>query len=815
MDLIQQQIAHEEALVGAAQNDARIALEKAIAQGSIDRIPRARIMLMRMLPIVTEAIFAHQEAKAAGPAAKLRHLLRIIDAQDLAVMALRAGLSMLINYPTITATKYYTHMGKMLCREIEVRLAFKVNQPYYDRTLDYLKTSRTRSVRHIQKTMDALLDAVLPEEARIDLPDGDYLRLGKFIGDPLIQCGLFEPNRFTGRGGTSVHLEPSPEAKEFLQDPSAAMTWGGPGRSVMLAPPRPWNDWCDGGYYSAKAQKHHVLVRRTKHQTKRARQMQLRHLGRDKMPKVYAAVNALQSVAYEINHDVCEIIERVFTSGGGVLGIPQRTYPDKPEFPLGDEWAKENASEQELEAFNRWKRSVHRWYTGEREHTAKLREFAALYRVVREHHGKAVYFPMHVDSRGRMYYWGTPNPQGSDIAKACLQFHEKRALGKRGLYWLKVHVANSLGCDKVYFDDRAAWVDERWDDFQRALDEGPENYPNLFPEDESPLCAIAGLLELRAAYASGQPENYRSGFIVHMDATCSGLQHYSAILRDEIGGAYVNLLPPGLAKADIYSRVLGLVAESLARDIESAEGEARGYAVLWDKAGLARSLTKKPCMTLVYGTTFKGVVDHCLDYLDESGLEIPEGIPSYRLGSYMATLILDAIRETVPSAVFAMEWLQRLAKALPDASKDLHWTTPLGMQVFQSYPKTEEVRVRLRAEAVEYVTLYEAKDELDPVRNANGIAPNFVHGLDSSHLGLTALACAAEGIPIQAIHDSMGTYAADVDRMHVHIREQFIAMYSGPCVLVELAKQLGIEATPPRRGSLNLEAVRDSWAFFC
>ena len=50
---------------------------------------------------------------------------------------------------------------------------------------------------------------------------------------------------------------------------------------------------------------------------------------------------------------------------------------------------------------------------------------------------------------------------GSDICRGLLKFSEKKPLGKRGLYWLKVHLANLFGVNKVSFDARVAWADER------------------------------------------------------------------------------------------------------------------------------------------------------------------------------------------------------------------------------------------------------------------------------------------------------------------------------------------------------------------
>ena len=64
--------------------------------------------------------------------------------------------------------------------------------------------------------------------------------------------------------------------------------------------------------------------------------------------------------------------------------------------------------------------------------------------------------------RGRVY----PMPPhlsnvGSDLRRGMLlTFALPKKLGKRGLYWLKVHLANLAGKDKISFDERADYTDE-------------------------------------------------------------------------------------------------------------------------------------------------------------------------------------------------------------------------------------------------------------------------------------------------------------------------------------------------------------------
>ena len=71
-----------------------------------------------------------------------------------------------------------------------------------------------------------------------------------------------------------------------------------------------------------------------------------------------------------------------------------------------------------------------------------------------------IYFPTNLDFRGRIY----PIPPhlnhiGNDVCRSLLKFSKKKPLTNRGVRWLKIHVANKLGNDKVSFDDRVAYTE--------------------------------------------------------------------------------------------------------------------------------------------------------------------------------------------------------------------------------------------------------------------------------------------------------------------------------------------------------------------
>src|SRR5207248_3786558 len=73
------------------------------------------------------------------------------------------------------------------------------------------------------------------------------------------------------------------------------------------------------------------------------------------------------------------------------------------------------------------------------------------------------YTPMNLDWRGRVY--GIPffNFQRDDRVRAMFLFANGEPIGERGLWWLKVHVANCGDFDKISkrpMEERVKWVDD-------------------------------------------------------------------------------------------------------------------------------------------------------------------------------------------------------------------------------------------------------------------------------------------------------------------------------------------------------------------
>lgn len=232
-----------------------------------------------------------------------------------------------------------------------------------------------------------------------------------------------------------------------------------------------------------------------------------------------------------------------------------------------------------------------------------------------------IYFPYNMDFRGRAY----PIPPhlsnvGSDLCRGVLMFAEPKPLGERGLYWLKVHLANFAGADKLKFEARASFVDEHMDQVRESVRD-PFAGERWWMSLEDPFQGLATAREIVSAIDSGDPSSYMCALPVHMDGSCNGLQHYAALGRDYVGGKAVNLCvmdEPQDVYVGVMHEVIRRVAEEAARDLDfdtsdvnvlkpkqRTQFKVNRAAKLVDGL-IDRGVVKRTVMTSVYGVTLVG-----------------------------------------------------------------------------------------------------------------------------------------------------------------------------------------------------------------
>lgn len=804
------------------ENDALAAAERlrqlldAGAEGDADA-PRAQALVRRMYAVVEESLVEIMNTKVRGRGGQYLNLLRKLSPELASVIAIRCCIEKCSiikrgkgGRQMVTLQNLAMTIGRQYDTEILIADSEKVNPLYMKKVQQQVKDNATTNVGHIRRLYSVAYTRVMDGEMDSKLTDTEMLQLGKYGIQACLDAGLIEIQDRAEGSRDMVRFDLSEDILEYLTDYDAKDVAGVTSMDhlAMSCPPEPWTNVIDGGFMSPRRKMAYPLLNVQKmRKTERARLRSL--FTAENMPKVFRAGNYLQAQAYEVSRPTINHILRIWEGGGGALGVPTRAKPERPAFPFGPEWVKDDAPESEVIAFTNWKIKATAYYEAERAWKSKVREVGGF---IRQTAGKAapIWFPAYFDSRGRWYYRGSPNPQGSDLAKASLHFAVKKPLGKRGLYWLRVSIANSFGFDKKKLDIRAQWTVDNWDDIERGLD-NPED-SDIFRKADSPWCMLSACLEVRAALASGSPETYESGCPVHMDATCSGLQHFSAMLRDEVGGKYVNLTAEsGDEKQDIYAKVSSNSIAAMEHDRQSSDAD---YANWWVGTGISRSMAKKPVMTYVYGATLLGTSEFVAnEVVVEMGLEFPtndKGNHVYPM--YCAKKLFRGVEATVPMAAAGMQMLRKTASATPKGTR-MEWTTPSGFKVQHDYQDYDEKRVEIRSFGIRSVLMRVHNEGTKKEKMLNAIAPNFVHGMDAAHATLTCNSMEDHGLAMVSIHDSFGTHPCDVDMMHSIIRTEFVNMYKDD-VLGNFQWEVSGVVDAPMRGKLVLTEILQNEFFF-
>lgn len=127
------------------------------------------------------------------------------------------------------------------------------------------------------------------------------------------------------------------------------------------------------------------------------------------------------------------------------------------------------------------------------------------------------YYPHNLDFRGRAYPMHPYlNHLGSDLCRGILEFAEGRPLGKAGLHWLKIHLANLYagGVDKLSYDGRISFTENHLDDIFDSADR-PLEAKRWWLGAEDPFQCLAACINLAEALRSSSPETTISYTPVH------------------------------------------------------------------------------------------------------------------------------------------------------------------------------------------------------------------------------------------------------------------------------------------------------------
>lgn len=754
---------------------------------------------------------------------KYAKLLDGLNPDKAALLTLKEIINGTLVYGSV-ATVLCSRLGRMCEDELRFTKFELSYKEYWDSLIRDFKRKNTTSYSHKRRVLskkgaDRGMEWVSwsPEEA---------VKVGALLVSLLLEvCDLAEKvasSKVSRKRAEPARIVPTQACLDWISKHDAVMEITNPDRMPCLIQPAEWVDTTSGGYYSPMLRSQTPLIRVNNDKMTKHRAGLYDNAD---MPEVLSAVNAVQSTKWTVNTELLEAVKEVWSKGYG-CGLPRAEPYDFPLCPLSPETKVPDLPEGDprLEAFMNWKAESREMHTREKNRVSQNLSLVRTLRMAQElREYPEFWFVYQLDFRGRMYCvtYGL-SPQGTDSSKAMLRFAEGKELGTEGLFWFSINGANKFGYDKVSNEDRVSWVEDNAARFYAAGSDPVANR-EIWSEADKPWQFLAWCMEFAALMDWSGDGNTIESFVSHLpvglDGSCNGLQHFSAMLRDTVGGQAVNLLPSDVP-SDIYQQVADVCLRKVQASADAGEAAAINWLKVLPEGKIPRSLAKKPVMTLPYGSTPRTCVDSIAIWIQDN---IPESFPentSFKHAIFLSPLLWDSISEVVVAARAAMDWIQACAGILADGNHPMEYTSPLGFPVLQTNMHYKSKKIETQIAGRLNLRISSDTKKLNRRKQRQGSSPNLIHHVDACHMMMVVNKCREQGIvEFAMIHDDFGTHAADAGKMQIAIRQAFVELHSDFDILQdfkdvhERRHQITLP-DPPEKGNLSLSAVFDSEYFF-
>lgn len=720
----------------------------------------------------------------------------------LAFLTIKTVMDTISKAQSLTAIT--TSIATQIQNEINFK-EFKAESPNHYKKVKKDVTRRSSHDRHISTVLK--LSAKKDDVDLTKFTNTQKHQIGSALLSLLIEStGLvevFTPPQMPGeKRRKNSQLQPTEKTTEWLKQNHARCELLSPVVMPMIIPPKPWVNAYEGGFWSEHIKT--SLIRRSS-------STYLDEIDNMEMWEVFQSINHLQNTKWAINQKVMEVVKQCADNN-----VPLGNLPAGQEYPLPP---KPEDIETDKEARWLWRKEAKNIYT---ENVRSRSKFIGLQKKLqvaeRFKDEEEIYFVYTLDFRGRVYPVQVHlNPQGDDVSKSLLHFAEGKPLDNETGAWFALHGANVFGFDKATLEARVEWTEQHSEKICLCASDPYEH--QWWTEADKPWQFLAFCFEWKEFVDN--PDTFVSHIPVALDGSCNGLQNFSAMLRDPVGGKATNLTPT-VEPQDIYSEVAKVVTKKLAEDIkEDVEG-----AACWE-GFISRKLVKRPTMTMPYGATLSG---YCEQIAAEVQTWKDAGNPTpnfedngYRECFYMGKLIQSSLGEVVVAAEVAMSWLQEVARIISKENLPIYWVTPVGFPVMQNYRNilAKQVKTEIAGKFHAVRVAYDSGNKMNKRKMKAAIAPNFVHSCDAAHLIRTVNLAESNDIgSLSMVHDSFGTHAADIPVLREILRHAFVQIHEQEPLQAfyeEMCRQSStpdIIPLPPTKGTLDLQGVLEAEFFF-
>lgn len=293
---------------------------------------------------------------------------------------------------------------------------------------------------------------------------------------------------------------------------------------------------------------------------------------------------------------------------------------------------------------------------------------------------------------------------------------------------------------------------------------------------------------------------------VFLDATCSGIQHLSALMLDLELGTKVNLSQSEIPE-DFYNEIVGPVNKAI-----NKYGEDNPEFAKLSFLKFNRSILKQSIMTKVYNVSQFGIAEQIKSKLDQTypvnpaslieeematgltkSLSKTKAFKTFRAPGHdgkmhsitssdimqIAKIINEQIFVLFPSLNNIYSYFINMSKLLSKFGLPVIWFTPNGIQITQHYLKTKQNTINLSIFGkTKKIILRETMETMDKGKQTQAIIPNIIHSLDATHLMSIINSANSLGFkPVLTIHDCFGTLPNKMADLELSVKKEFIETY--------------------------------------
>jgi DNA-directed RNA polymerase len=404
------------------------------------------------------------------------------------------------------------------------------------------------------------------------------------------------------------------------------------------------------------------------------------------------------------------------------------------------------------------------------------------------------YLPVYADFRGRIYTLSNYlSYQGNDLARSLLLFDTEEYLSSEGLNFLRLYFSNLAGFDKLSWKDRLNKSEELWINYYYAIIDYLEfNSKEKIDKFLSNVSEPFQLHSIGLAIHNYEDSKDREKFIIRnpilFDASCSGIQHISALTLDKNLASYSNVFteklnPSAEIPEDFYMYALGLINDKL---LNSDNPNIKNIK-------LKRNTIKKTVMTIPYNISLTGIGEQLEEHikkiwkLNNYEFIIPAelalngisfSITSKEFGIF-TKIIYEVLTKDIPSLKTLTNYFKNIINILNTLNLPINWETPAGLNInYQQIKFNSKVITNNLIQESKAITIAIPTDKIDKVKMLRSFMPNFIHSLDASNVHLLINYLSTEyNISFYTIHDCFASTPNNMGILENTVKKAFIDIY--------------------------------------